>query len=94
MSRGKSKGVNILLSYSIYLIYQTLVSLATVGNFPRFFSLASYLLHPRVLGGPHDPHHAYVIQDLIHVSDVRETRQHGDLFVRQRAGHVIVLEIT
>lgn len=41
---------------------------------------------------PHNSDHAYVIQNLVHVRDIREVGQRGDLFDRQRARRMIILE--
>lgn len=66
---------------------------STSARSARFFLLLSpYLSDLRVLGCPHDPHHAYVVQDLVHMSDICEAGQRGDLFVRERTGYVVVLE--
>jgi len=54
--------------------------------------LPPYPFDLRVLGCPHDPHYAYIVQNLVHVSDVCEAGQRGDLSVRERAGLVIILQ--
>lgn len=43
-------------------------------------------------GSPHNSDHTYVVQNLVHVCDIREIGQRGDLFDRQRARRMIVLE--
>jgi len=85
MSRRKCEGVNVFLR-----IFAEIESVHSRS----FFPLTTYLLHSRMFGSPYDSHYTYIIQNLVHMSDIREVGQRGNLFVRQRTGNVMVLKIT